>query len=452
MSTTSTQEKPTASFPDLLAAPVGSLRVDDVYALQNYARALDAEAKRAAAEAQRQIDQRIADTHDAARMREIDAVVAGGGLLDRERLRGRAVALGERNTTWHDDAADLAIETNLAFAAAMLTERAIRAADDACTTDEAATEVGWRIGIRAAMREAAGVEVPQPQERETVNGRNVLQWYDTAATFSERLDKAQDALATEKARADKAEADLATEKVFHEATLRGQESAVKRASEAENGMRAFKRSAEDLAGDLAALEQVIAETSHAAGISGTMTQAGRVRIMASRLTQMTEAAEKAETNARAAIRLGDQARAEADALRAEVAALRGLAESADVAAVLIGAARDGCPRAMIHETLRTCFATVPHAKVADAVKPERCGICKSPTRAEDWPQCTRENGHDGDCVPEALPVLEPLDDVLRALEVRPGAREVQDGIFRECVRTVIARVNELSRRANGGAR
>lgn len=132
---------------------------------------------------------------DAARMREIDSLVSGGRLLDRDRLR---YAVSERcrasSLSAYDGAIGLAIETVAAFAAALLSDKAVDAADNACTTDETATPNGWRKGLRAAIR-AAGVE---PVER--------TQSCHHPACAATATAKERD---TEKARADKAESTLA---------------------------------------------------------------------------------------------------------------------------------------------------------------------------------------------------------------------------------------------------
>ena len=225
----------------------------------------------------------------AARMREIDALVSGGRLLDRERLKD---SLTERyrtspERTYAGDGADIAIETVTAFAAALLAQ--------------VQTE-SFGIGLRAAIR-AAGVEPVETCRKQC--------WAaDVHTSLAEELRRAN----AEKARADKAESTLA------------------------------------------ALETVIAETSHAAGISGTMTPAQRVREMGHAMDTHKVAA--------------STARAEADALRAEVAALRGLADNEDAHRAVRCHLVYQPAGYLITEAIRAALATVPPAKVADAVPPQ----------------------------------------------------------------------------------
>lgn len=217
--------------------------------------------------------------------------------------------------------------------------------------------------------------------------------------------------------------------------------------------------------DLAALETIVAQESHAVGISGMMTPADRVRtmrraIVAERnmscdcqakrnatiaknhelnqratkaegaLVQMTKRAEAAETANREnterlqsvaldAAKLADeryQAQAERDALRAEVAALRGLADNHGAMCRIVDEVKD-------KETLSSTYhrvmcgisatlAAVPSAKVGEAPKVEPAG-------------------------------LEPL---------RPIHREVTDLELSQWIGAITVRVNELSAIAKRGAR
>ena len=315
---------------ELLAADPSALRHSDWVELQRLAREWNAA-----------LD---ADQKDAARMREIDALVSGGRLLDRERLMGRADDLMLRHTHWRVDAADLAIETVTAFAAALLTDGAVEAFDNGYDNAFAPELDRFRAGIRAAIK-AAGME---PVERTQSCPR-----CDMHAEEAKQLGETLDQVARYIGR-------------MHEADGHADH----RASDAEIVARCRELS-------------VTEETANACHVNHRRASIDR--------DNETERADKAESDLAAeqvahaktrkahesAMRRADQARAEADALRAEVAALRGLADKPAAVSAVTDAYDYPGPRTLrdrARNALAAAIATVPPAKVGDAVKPESPGL------------------------------------------------------------------------------
>jgi hypothetical protein len=266
-------------------------------------------AGRLMAMSQRMLDGMDADARDAARMREIDALVSGGRLLDPAAIAGEFnQRINVVSTSWYGtECARFMAEQLTAFAAALLTGGAVNAADAAFfSTPDDGKKGDTRAGLRAAIR-AAGVEPPSPNDRaaecaecaaveEALAGQGCGhgRHADEVRALGNKL---RDWASTEKARADKAEA------AHREAV--------------ENGYQDEQRTAR-------------------------------------------------RQRARA-----DQARAEADALRAEVAALRGLARSS-IAVTAVHAVWYGVSTPTsetIGKAISAALATVPPAKVVDAVRP-----------------------------------------------------------------------------------
>lgn len=336
----------------------------------------------------------------AARMREIDALVSGGRLLDAKRLVERHAELNRRNgTTYEDDMRDFVGEQLTAFAAALLTDGAVAAFQSGWDDEDSDTvREGFAAGIRAAIR-AAGVE---PVERAGSVVTVPVAMYDA-----------------EKARADKAhevlEAERAESRINRENAAR---EAYQEAAKAQDRINQLSIDAADSRERLAALETVIAETSHAAGISGTMTSAARVLEMGRAITQernmshdcqkdrnatlaknreLNERATKAEGALvqmtkeadelrkayasreayDASIKATIAAESACKALRAEVAALRGLDRSHTAVCCIVDSVKGQLGQTTYvgaQTGLREALATVPPAKVADAVKPEPAGL------------------------------------------------------------------------------
>lgn len=139
-----------------------------------------------------QTDQCDAAKQSAARMREIDALVAGGRLLDRERLTDAFTARyrTSKERSCAGDGADLAQETVKALVAGLLSEQALLQFEFAfvSTSDEGKLD-DIQAGIRAALREVLGGEVADRTQS------------------CPRCDMHAEEAKAEKARADKAEAE-----------------------------------------------------------------------------------------------------------------------------------------------------------------------------------------------------------------------------------------------------
>jgi hypothetical protein len=171
---------------------------------------------------------------------------------------------------------------------------------------------------------------------------------------------------------------------------------------------------------------------------------------ADELAQMTKRAEAAEAEVShrghvndKAWTLTEEARAEADALRAEVAALRGLPESLAI---------------RVHGlSLKQALNTVPPAKVADAVRPTVGEAAFLPS--EHHAMCNCDGCLAKTPKPEAAG-LEPLARVAEALDFDnfygdegPVGNSVLEGlidVLRCSLLETVARVNELSAIAKRG--
>ena len=407
------------TLAELLAADPSALRHSDWVELQRLAREWNAA-----------LD---ADKKDAARMREVDALV-GAGMVDRlaswvvddnARHDPKYASWAEKSEGHRDRVRSVVGRVLTAFAAALLTDGAVEAFDNGYDNAFAPELDRFRAGIRAAIR-AAGVEPPTPNDRAAENqaladkaeaGGAYVDFIRPIArraglpdtmTTSQCVVQLAETARLEKARADKAESerDVAVNRagcLAHNYRGACDERDQVLASMPTDEQIADWKKAE---ATLAALEAVIAETSHAAGISGTMTPAARVRAMGNTIGDVRLAAENlaAEMKTRGeglrnalrvvererdalAIDCGsassrmaaiegarDIAKAEADALRAEVAALRGLGRNTTAVATLVDAAAP-CGSRVSQEgntafALRQVIATVPPAKVADAVPPQ----------------------------------------------------------------------------------
>ena len=396
----------------------------------------------------------------AARMREIDALVSREGRFHRETLRAAAIARFDTSPQLHeDDAVDLIIENLHTFAAALLTDGAVAAFQSGWDDEDSDTvRESFAAGIRAAIR-AAGVEpvgvAISPDAKKTLDGLTVILSRHVGETgLSEGavdvLTRKLAECATEKARADKAEA------------------------HADEQIADWKKAESTLA----ALETVIAETSHAAGISGTMTPAARVLEMGRAITQernmshdcqkdrnatlaknreLNERATKAEGALvqmtkeadelrkayasreayDASIKATIAAESACKALRAEVVALRGLADNEDAHRAVRCHLVYQPAGYLITEAIRAALATVPPAKVADAVRPEPECTCAASGHFNlaEINACLRHGAR----APKPEPAgLEPLGP-----PTVPGFPPMH-------YRGLVARINELSAIAKRG--
>lgn len=437
------------SLSELLAADPSALRHADWVEFQRLARESIRDNDRIHFPC-REVELRIveagkADARDAARMREVDALV-GAGMVDRlaswvvddnARHDPKYASWAEKSEGHRDRVRSVVGRVLTAFAAALLTDGAVEAFDNGYDNAFAPELDRFRAGIRAAIR-AAGMEpvagvAMSPDAKKTLDELTVILSRHVGETGASEgavdvLERKLSELKTERARADKAEAAVrewqarAGTAVVSAESLHDELRVVMRerneAQQVAAGVPVLTERANKAEADLAALETVIAETAHAAGISGTMTPAARVRAMGraiveernmsrdcqternatlaknrelneratkaeGALVQMTKRAEAAETAYAsreaydASIQATLAAESECKALRAEVAALRGLADKPAAVSAVTDAYDYPGPRTLrdrARNALAAAIATVPPAKVGDAVKPEAPGL------------------------------------------------------------------------------
>ena len=438
---------PQPTLPDLLSAPVGSLRVDDVHMMQRLAReelarAYDVKADADFMAGREQLHRAIADKEtaerherdrsDAARMREVDALV-GAGMVDRlaswvvddnARHDPKYASWAEKSEGHRDRVRSVVGRVLTAFAAALLTDGAVEAFDNGYDNAFAPELDRFRAGIRAAIR-AAGMEpvagvAMSPDAKKTLDELTVIlsrhvgetgasegavdvlerklselkteraradKAHDELVDAHEQLNRhkvaaisARDVLAAERACADQAEAAVrewqarAGTAVVSAESLHDELRVVMRerneAQQVAAGVPVLTERANKAEADLAALETVIAETAHAAGISGTMTPAARVRAMGATLASLRVLTTNLADHVK-------QTGAEADALRAEVAALRGLASHAgaiDAAVSIFDFPSGKIVRGRMIDAIGAALSVVPASSPAAAPKPESPGL------------------------------------------------------------------------------